>query len=280
MRDIQPNAVRDFRARLERSRVGRDSVRKSLVVLQAMFRYAEGSEEWGVSRNPVKAAEKPSAKRQRAVVCLAPSQVEAIRARLLAVGKPWAAALVSVIAYAGLRAPEEALALEWRHIGRQTILVEQRNENGELVSGQKVKALGARSVDLVAPLRQDLVEWRMAAGRPPRRALVFPRGDGDPWRRHDWNNWRRRMWHPARGRAGVEPLPPYDLRHAFASLHIRAGTSIPELAEMLGHSPQMTLSTYTHVIRELKGEPVVSVEEQILAARCPQVAHELAADRA
>ncbi|MBA3509266.1 MAG: tyrosine-type recombinase/integrase [Thermoleophilaceae bacterium] len=116
-------------------------------------------------------------------------------------------------------------------------------------------------------------EWRMASGRPAAGALVFPRADGDPWRRHDYGNFRRRLWHPAREAAGVESLPPYDLRHAFASLHIRAGTSVPELAEMLGHSPQMTLSTYTHVIRELKGRPIASVEEQILAARSPQVAH-------
>jgi site-specific recombinase XerD len=81
------------------------------------------------------------------------------------------------------------------------------------------------------------------------------------------------MCHEAREDARIESLPPYDLRHAFASLHIRAGTSIPELAEMLGHSPHMTLSTYTHVIRELKGEPVASVEQQIVAARRPQGAH-------
>ena len=40
-------------------------------------------------------------------------------------------------------------------------------------------------------------------------------------------------------------MPPYDLRHAYASLRIRAGASIPELAEELGHSPQMTVGTYT-----------------------------------
>lgn len=45
---------------------------------------------------------------------------------------------------------------------------------------------------------------------------------------------------------------------------------------MLGHSPQMTLSTYTHVIRDLKGQPSRSVEEQILAARNPQVTHKAA----
>ena len=58
---------------------------------------------------------------------------------------------------------------------------------------------------------------------------------------------------------------PNDLRHAYASLRIRAGASIPELAEELG--PQMTVSTYTHVIRELQGEPVVSAEEEVERAR-------------
>jgi hypothetical protein len=43
--------------------------------------------------------------------------------------------------------------------------------------------------------------------------------------------------------------------------------SIPELAEQMGHSPQMTVTTYAHVIRELKGEPVMSAEEQIAQAR-------------
>jgi hypothetical protein len=43
--------------------------------------------------------------------------------------------------------------------------------------------------------------------------------------------------------------------------------SIPELAEQMGHSPQMTVGTYTHVIRELKGEPRISAEKQIERAR-------------
>jgi hypothetical protein len=42
---------------------------------------------------------------------------------------------------------------------------------------------------------------------------------------------------------------------------------IPELAEQMGRSPAMTLNTYAHVIRELKGEPVVSAEEQVERAR-------------
>jgi hypothetical protein len=33
----------------------------------------------------------------------------------------------------------------------------------------------ARDVDLIAPLAQDLAEWRMACGRPPDGELVIPR---------------------------------------------------------------------------------------------------------
>ena len=129
----------------------------------------------------------------------------------------------------------------------------------------EVRHFRPRAIDLAAPLKQDLAAYRLRMGRP--NGLVFARRDGLPWRRTDVNNWRRRTWHSCREEAGVERLPPYDLRHAFASLQIRAGASIPDLAEQLGHAPQMTLSTYAHVMRELKGLPPLSVEDQIQAAR-------------
>jgi hypothetical protein len=43
--------------------------------------------------------------------------------------------------------------------------------------------------------------------------------------------------------------------------------SIPELAEQMGHSPQMTVGTYAHVFRELKSHPVMPAEESIEQAR-------------
>jgi integrase len=94
-----------------------------------------------------------------------------------------------------------------------------------------------------------------------------PTAAGEPWKLHDYKNWCRRVWHPAVRKAGLgkeseegrgsgkakagresssvgsSGIPPYDLRHAYASLQIRAGRSIPELAEQMGHSPQMTLKT-------------------------------------
>jgi integrase len=213
----------------------------------------------------VQQVEKPSGRRERAIVCLAPAQVEAIRTELLARDKLYAATMVSLIAYQGLRAPEELLAVEVRHVRARTLLVEQRNIDGTIVAGQKVRGFHPRAIDLLEPVKRDIREYLLATGI--RSGLLFPRADARPWRSHDWKNWTRRVWHAAREGAGIDSLPPYDRRHAFASLQVRAGLSIPELAEQMGHSPAMTLNNYAHVIRELKGEPVVSAEEQIEQAR-------------
>ncbi len=48
-------------------------------------------------------------------------------------------------------------------------------------------------------------------------------------------NWTVRVWKPLRDKLGVTE-PPYGLRHSYASLRIREGASITELAEELGHS--------------------------------------------
>jgi integrase len=224
LREMQPEVVDRFRRDLERAGVGRSQVRQALAVLQGMFRYAE--ERGRVGRNPVKLVRKPSGKRQRAVVVLAPETVEAIVERLLKGRRIGDATLVALLAYTGVR-PQEALALFWSHVRERTLLVEQKNVDGEIVAGQK-RVRPPRSIDLIGPLRSDLVGWRMRLGNP-RTGLVFPNRQGQPWREHDWLNWNRRLWTPTARAVGVGE-PPYTLRHSYASLRIREGCSITELA--------------------------------------------------
>jgi hypothetical protein len=50
---------------------------------------------------------------------------------------------------------------------------------------------------------------------------------------------------------------------------MRAGVSIPELAEQMGASPQMTINTCTHVIRKVRELAAMPAEEQIMRAREP-----------
>jgi hypothetical protein len=112
--------------------------------------------------------------------------------------------------------------------------------------------------------------------------LLFARRDGSPWRLDDWDNWRNRHFHEATRAVGLGTPRPYDLRHSFASLLIREQrVSIVDLADMLGHAPTMTLDTYSHVMREHRGQPPVAAETWITtadaasAAAAPRTPHPL-----
>lgn len=72
--------------------------------------------------------------------------------------------------------------------------------------------------------------------------------------------------HSERSRA-VADVRPYTLRHSFASLLLHEGRSVIYVARQLGHSAQLTMSTYGHVIEELDDAPRISAEDAIRAAR-------------
>jgi integrase len=259
LRDVSPRVVADFRLDLERSGVGPAAVRKTLAVLQSMLQRAVERER--IRSNPVRAVRKPSARRQLAVHASPPEEVERLRSELGLRD----ATLGCVLAYAGLR-PQEALALQWRHVRERTLLVEQAATDGRL-KGQKTNR-PPRSVDLLAPLRDDLAAWRSASSPPHTDVYLFARADGGLWREDDWRTWRKRHFAPAAQAIGMTSPRAYDLRHSFASLLIHEGRlSIVELAEQMGHNATMCLSTYAHVMAELRGAPKVSAEEQIWAAR-------------
>ena len=263
MSAIRPRAISQWRAAMLAEGTGPESARRAMVLLQAMFTVAV---EWGeVESNPVALVRKPRQGRDHAVQPLAPEAVEAVRAEFLHVGDLRSATLTAVLAYAGLR-PGEALGLELRHVRGATILVERAVSDGHL-KRQKTGRI-YRTVDLLDPLAEDVAAWAAGGGPTGPDELLFPREDGGPWRKVDWDNWRNRQFAPATRRAGLGTPRPYDLRHSFASLLIREQrTSIVELAEQLGHAPTMTLSTYAHVFAEHRRAERVDVAEWIRRAR-------------
>jgi integrase len=98
------------------------TLRKTLVLLQGML---ERAVEWGrIGTNPVRHVRKPRQQTTRLVDPPSPSQVEAMRARLLAKKRTRDATLICLLAYAGLR-PGEALALRWGDVRRNTIRVDK-----------------------------------------------------------------------------------------------------------------------------------------------------------
>ena len=257
LRELDPHLIAELRAELAAKGLRPASVRKVMVLLQGVL---ERAVEWQrIPANPCRVVRKPSQRRERAIHPLAPGQVERLRGRL----RQRDAVLVSVLAYAGLR-PGEALALTWGHIRERTILVERALALGELKS---TKTGRTRTVRLLAPLAADLSEWRIAQGRPPDDALVFPTAAGAAWSDDAWRYWRRRIFGPAARAEGLENTRPYDLRHSFVSLLLAEGANVVEVARQAGHSPTVTLSTYAHLFEELDGADRTSAENRIRHAR-------------
>ncbi len=260
LRELTPQTIAHFRADLEQAGVGVEAIRKTMTMLQGVLQRAV---EWGrVPSNAVKMTRKPPKQLRPAVEAIPPERIEVRRALLLERGRLRDAALVSVLAYAGLR-PQEALALEWRHVRERTLLVERALSDGELKVLKNRRQ--PRTVKLLAPLREDLADWRAAATV---RGPVFASSSGGFWRASDWRNWRKRIYRPVAEAVGIDGARPYDLRHAFASLLIHEGRlSVVEIAAQLGHNPTVCLDTYAHVMAEQDGGERVGAEEQIVAAR-------------
>jgi integrase len=270
LRQLTPQTIARFRAELEGAGVGNEAIRKTMTMLQGVLQRAV---EWGrVSSNAVKITRKPPKKYRPAVQAIPPSVIEVMRARLLEAGRLRDASLLVVLAYAGLR-PQEALALEWRHVRERTLLVERAVSDGQLKVLKNRRQ--PRTVPLLAPLKEDLAEWRRASGSPAPGSPVFPSSSGGFWRATDWRNWRKRAYKPVAEAVGLPGARPYDLRHAFASLLIHEGRlSVVEIAAQLGHNPTVCLDTYAHVMAEERDGEHVSAEEQILLARSGLIAAE------
>lgn len=267
LRDITPAVMVDFRAQLTRQGVGDPTIIKTLTMLQGVFSFAVLRD--AITQNPVDKVKKPPQTRTREPVVLAPERVEAMRRHLLEDRRRAAgvrpprghpvglrdATMISVLAYAGPR-PGEQLALRWSHVQRRVLRLYAPKTKRE------------RTVRVLAPLAEDLAEYRAACGNPDDSALVFPRTDGTEWVETDWRNWRADVFYAARDAAGLPTeLVPYDLRHSFVSLLIAEGQSVLEVARQAGHSPQTCLRTYAHLFDGFDSSERTSAEALIRAAR-------------
>jgi integrase len=71
-----------------------------------------------------------------------------------------------------------------------------------------------RTVRLLAPLAQDLREWRLSSGRPSDRTPVIPALDGSAMSENAFEMWRSRAWTAALEAAGAPYQRPYAPRIA------------------------------------------------------------------
>jgi integrase len=245
-----------------------ESTRKALTLLgNILQRAVEGGR---LASNQQRLVRKAAAEPKDEVRPLAPATVEAIRHALLdGAGRPerrggWGAlaardaVLVSLLAYSGIR-PQEARGLLWRHVQAHTLIVHAPKTRRRRPKPRTVRLLG--------PLREDLLEWRMASGRPGDDEHVIQARSGGAWSENAFQRWRGTVWAASLEHVGVDYQRPYDLRHSFASLLLHEGRSVIYVARQLGHGAQLTLDDYGHVLDELEDQPQVPAEQAIAEAR-------------
>jgi site-specific recombinase XerD len=89
-------------------------------------------------------------------------------------------------------------------------------------------------------------------------SLVFTTENGTPVRQ---SAFRQRVFTPAAKRAAVEPVPRvHDLRHTDASFMGRAGYTLLEAAQQLGHSATSMTERYSHVFPDSRQEKVARLD--------------------
>lgn len=214
-----------------------------------------------IMKNPCKAKTvKPPKPDQRKIIPWEAGRIAAIRAELPRRYQ----AMADVGSGAGLR-QGEVLGLspddiDWLrkniHVRRQVRIVGGRRVFAALKGGKDhdVPLAGSLALRLSAHLAEHpaatvTLPWERPSGKPITAALMFTKPDkGAIWR----NDWNRYVWHPALKGVGVVPGREngfHQLRHHFASVALRDGVDIRQLAEYLGHSdPAFTLRVYCHLM--------------------------------
>ena len=222
--EITPGELARFRADIEKRGAGAPTVLRVLAVLGSVL--SEAVRQGQLATSPTRAVSRPRQKRSRAVRPPTPERVEIIRAALVSDVEQ---ALVTLLAYVGLR-PQEALAAVWSDI-----------TGGKLVVDAS-KTGRTRVVPLLPVVRQELAALQLRTGRPGPAAPIISTAAGERWSDSRFRSFRRHRW------SKIAPgMRPYDLRHAYVSLMIQAGHTVVEVAKWAGHSPQVCLGTYAHL---------------------------------
>jgi len=154
----------------------------------------------------------------------------------------------------GLRPPEI------RELGRRHYM---SDENGkEYLEFQRHKTSKAtrdpikRTVPLVP---EAVVILNRQIGKHPRRRHVFLNEAGKPYTASVFRQ-RLKRWCK---RAGIQPRPPYALRHTFGSLEAEADVNQAVLAQIMGHTQLSTTARYVNHNAEHHRKAIGAITDRI-----------------
>ena len=265
---LTPLDVQTVYAKMQERGLSARTVRYTHAVLHSALKQAV---RWRlIPSNPAEDVDLPRVTRSE----MKALDVEGVRRLLEAARSDRLYALWLLLATCGLR-PSEALALKWEDFDpvAGTLRVERaltRPRKGGGWSFEDVKRPSSRrTIQLPAAAVQALKEHRkrQAAERlfhGPEwqdHGLIFTTSIGTPLDVTNLNRAFKRLLKAA----GLPDMRLYDLRHTTATLLVAAGTHPRVAAEMLGHSPDVFMNTYSHVLPGLRKEAADRMEALVFA---------------
>jgi integrase len=248
--DVEPRHIaallRAMRGRRPRP-YAEATIANVLNVIRALYRLAQS--RGYASRSPVAgldSAELPRPRPTGAGRVLDEAQLAA----LVRHARPGYRAVVTVLAYTGLRL-SEALGLRWNEVD---FVEAELHVRGQLQPAKRDRparwvpllksAASARTVPLFPAVMAALVEQladEQASGRGADTDFVFCTRTGRPL---GHRNVALRGVEKAALRAGLGKITPQDLRRSFCSLAGRRGVDPVEAAQITGHSPAVWARFY------------------------------------
>lgn len=247
-------------------RYAASSVRRSLTTLKTAFGRAVA---WGLlPRNPAESAKSPRVARTE-MRCW--SESEATKFLQAVEGETRYDVLFRLALASGMRVGE-LTALMWTDIDwtGMTVAV-KRNlswpqggsptiEDLKSAASRRTIAIDRVTMDLLKLQRRRYAENPLTAGsgsvHRAHRDLVFATSTGGyVHRRH-----LEKVLDSVSERAGLPPIRFHDLRHTHATLLLRQGRRIEEVAKRLGHAdPATTLRLYSHVLADQQPELAAAI---------------------
>lgn len=222
---LQPKHVNEYLA--AKTSWGKTTRHHAIATIKQAWKWA--NDEGYIAHNGISAMKKPRAQKRTEIMG------EAETAKFLVHAKPELRDLLTFVWLTGCR-PGEAAMIERRHVNLAN--AEIRFKIGEDKTSAKtgkprVIHLNDAALALITRLYRDATS-----------GTLFKNSRGNRWNKDTWSKAARRV----RELTGLGlTAVAYSLRHQWATDALARGVPLATVAEMMGNSPEIVASTYSHL---------------------------------
>lgn len=162
------------------------------------------------------------------------------------------AAFFEFVFFTGVRL-SEALALRWDAVdlNKKVAHIKRTVALGEVVErlkvgGDRFVLLNERALHALEFARQYAERRKTGKGRVTETPYIFPPSKNGEYVKQTSD--LHHQWRPVLKELGIRYRRPYNCRHTYATICLMSGLNPAFIAQQLGHSVQMLLSTYARWI--------------------------------